>query len=641
MRSNEPKLSELAERLLPAPLSVHDAPGRSRYGGRLPTPALLHATRVGDALPVPIDTVPPATPLPPEGFQLTIGTRRITLAAGDARGRRYGVAALAGLLEAAEACGPRTDRAGGGRHPTLPTGEIHDRPAITDRGYLLDVSRNRIPKRATLIELLDQLAALRYNHLELYFEHVFAYRGHETVWRESGAVSAADVLWLDRECSARGIELVPNQNSFGHMAGWLRHADYRDLAIAPDGFVDPWGRRRNSAFSLDPRSARTRGFLADLYDQLLPLFTSKRFNVGMDETFDLGQGRSAAAIDAIQATLLAADPTIDATDARHRAIGALYREMVQTVHELVAERGHRAYLWADIVQNHPELIPELPREITAIEWGYEADHPFDQRCARLAEAGVAFLAAPGTASWNSPSGRLHTAERNIAAAVRAVIAHGGAGMLLTDWGDNDHLPPIAVSLPPIVYAGALAWNPAGALDRDRVFAYLDTLAAFDAPSPDTAALRALTTLEDHDDAPVVHNGSLLGAALSTFDVPRYARYLEPGYLRRDAAKLLTTIEQRLATLDTLQVADPAAGRRASIWRDGLAPAGALARYAQALLRARAANTTASSVQHAKTAAESLVTLEWQVYYQPNGLAAARRRLQAAADAALFGREHDA
>ena len=47
------------------------------------------------------------------------------------------------------------------------------------------------------------------------------------------------------------------------------------------------------------------------------------------------------------------------------------------------------------------------------------------------------------------------------------------------------------------------------------------------------------------------------------------------------------------------------------------------------------------MQHAKTAAESLVTREWQVYYQPNGLAAARRRLQAAADAALFSKEHDA
>lgn len=596
-------------------------------------------------MPEPIRTQSAGALRSPESFRLTIGTQEITLAASDERGRLYGLGALAGLVEVAQAQAARSsDR---NPSPVLPTGQIDDQPALADRGYMLDVSRNRIPRRSTLLLLLDQLAALRYNHLELYFEHAFAYRGHEQVWRENGALTADDILWLDRECIARGIELVPNQNSFGHMAGWLKHDAYRDLAIAPDGFIDPWGNRRDYPFSLNPRAPRVKPFLSGLYDQLLPLFTSRRFNVGLDETFDLGQGHSTAAVDAIAAELLAADTGIDRATARHRAIGTLYWEMVHTVHQLVSERGRRTYLWADIVQNHPQLIAQLPKGVTAIEWGYEADHRFDQSCARLAEAGVAFLAAPGTASWNSPSGRLHTAERNIAAAVHAAVSCGGDGILLTDWGDNDHLAPIVVSLPAIVHAASLAWNPTGPIDRAKVFAYLDGPAAFDHAPHGAAALEALSTLEDDPAAPIVFNGSLLGAALPAFSVPAYARYLDRDYLQGEAAAILTVIEQRLDALESLPVRSVAHAGRSSLWQDGLASARALARYALTLLQARAVSdddparrSPAGHVEHYRVLAEREVSAEWQTHYQAGGLSAAVRRISAAATAAGIGKEHD-
>jgi len=33
--------------------------------------------------------------------------------------------------------------------------------------------------------------------------------------------------------------------------------------------------------------------------------------------------------------------------------------------------------------HHPELIPDLPRDVVALEWGYEAGHPFDDHLAKL------------------------------------------------------------------------------------------------------------------------------------------------------------------------------------------------------------------------------------------------------------------
>ena len=117
----------------------------------------------------------------------------------------------------------------------LPAVHIRDWPDIEVRGAMLDVSRDRVPTRATLERLVGILAAARYNHLQLYVEHTFAYRDHEEVWRHASPLTVDDMRWLDDLCAAHGIELVTNQNCFGHMGRWLSHDGYRQRAECPDG----------------------------------------------------------------------------------------------------------------------------------------------------------------------------------------------------------------------------------------------------------------------------------------------------------------------------------------------------------------------------------------------------------------------
>lgn len=49
--------------------------------------------------------------------------------------------------------------------------------------------------------------------------------------------------------------------------------------------------------------------------------------------------------------------------------------------------------WGDIVQHHPELIPEIPKDVIVLEWGYESDHPFAYRCKKIKETGIPFMFA--------------------------------------------------------------------------------------------------------------------------------------------------------------------------------------------------------------------------------------------------------
>ena len=94
--------------------------------------------------------------------------------------------------------------------------------------------------------------------------------------------------------------------------------------------------------------------------------------------------------------------------------------------------------WGDIILEHPQLVPELPRDVFALEWGYEADHPFAEHGALFSKAGIPFYVCPGTSSWNSIAGRTKNALENQLNAARSGLEHGAVGFLNTDWGDNGH-----------------------------------------------------------------------------------------------------------------------------------------------------------------------------------------------------------
>ena len=320
----------------------------------------------------------------------------------------------------------------------VPAVEIEDRPDFPIRGAMLDVSRNRVPTMAYLRRLIDRLAEWKINHLQLYVEHTYAYADHEEVWRDASPFTAEEIRALDTYCRERFIELAPNQNSFGHFHRWLVHDRYRPLAEVPEGFRHPFSIDPEP-FSLCATDPRVLELLAGLYDELLPQFTSRRFNVGLDETFDLGRGRSAEACD-------------------ERGKPAVYLEFLRRVHGMVADRGRQTLFWGDIILEHPELIDRIPEDAVALCWGYEADHPFEDQCARLAASGREFWVCPGTSSWNSFGGRLRNAISNLAAAASAGMEAGARGFLVTDWGDHGHLQPPAIAELPLSIGAGFAWS---------------------------------------------------------------------------------------------------------------------------------------------------------------------------------------
>jgi hexosaminidase len=376
---------------------------------------------------------------------------------------------------------------------------------------MLDISRDRVPTIQTLHALVPRLAEWKINQLQLYTEHTFAYRNHSEVWQDASPFTGDDILRLDAHCRWHNIELVPNQNSFGHMERWLKFPRYCPLAEAPDGFEYPWGGWSDTPSTLCPQDPGALALIKELYDELLPHFTSRQFNIGCDETWELGKGRSRA-------------------DVETRGEGRVYLEYLQRLHALVQHHGRTMQFWGDIIMHHPELIPEIPAGTIALEWGYEATHPFAEHGQKFADAGIPFYVCPGTSSWNAIAGRTDNAIGNLRSAAEHGLAHGAIGFLNTNWGDNGHFEPLPISYLGFAYGAAVSWcHTANAeLDLPRALdlhAFEDAAGvlgrlAFDLGnvyqfSPEHSNSTVFSRLLLHPDAPVV-DGILMGGTPESF-----------------------------------------------------------------------------------------------------------------------------
>jgi hypothetical protein len=208
--------------------------------------------------------------------------------------------------------------------------------------------------------------------------------------------------------------------------------------------------------TLEPTNPGSLALIRELLAELLPLFSSRRVHVGLDEAWELP----------------------------HARIGE-FVEWVRTLRALPELDGHEMLMWGDMLAARPDLLTALPSGVTVCEWGYDDGHPFDQRCAELAGAGVPFWVAPGTSSWMTILGRLDNARAVCRQAVSAALAHGGTGFLNTDWGDCGHLQQAVISEPGFAFGAAVSWCLQSNADIDLKAAM--STHVFDDPTGNLAA----------------------------------------------------------------------------------------------------------------------------------------------------------
>jgi hypothetical protein len=365
-----------------------------------------------------------------EGYILNVTKEGITVKASTAAGTFYGVQTLLELINL--------------NGVTIPCCQIEDAPEFRRRGVYFDCSRGKVAKISTLKSLIDLLASWKINELQIYIENIFTFRKHPEIGKGFDPYTPDDILELQEYCNKRFISFVPSLASFGHMEKILMLSKYKNLGELPGH------RNMAGGTTLNPGNHGSIKLIEDLFSEFVPLFKSTDFNVCGDEPWELGKGASKKV-------------------AAKKGVGYVYLDFILKIRELCLKHNKRMNLWSDIVLNHPEIIPSIPKDIVMLNWQYGKNNQRRlQRSNEITEAGLPLVCCPGTNSWQSHGTRLDQATEIVSMFAKKGASLKAEGLLNTDWGDGGHRNTLAVSLSSFAHGAAHGWNTIGTDDINHV-----------------------------------------------------------------------------------------------------------------------------------------------------------------------------
>src|SRR5665648_990253 len=371
-----------------------------------------------------------------EAYRLTVTPQKITIVACSNRGFLYGAATLIQQCKISRG--------------EISCVDIEDEPTYANRGYMLDVSRGRVPTMDSLKALVDRLALYKINQLQLYMENCLRLDGLEEIWSQTDPFTPEEILEFDSYCNIRGIELVPCIATFGHLYDLLRSESfgrYREMDTGPGETFTWYHRMRHHIINVsDPESAN---LIKGILDQYMPLFRSNKINICCDETFDLGKGKSASM-------------------AKIMDYGELYLFYVNQLVEYLQSKGKEVMIWGDIVKNHPKHLDKLNPQVTCLNWYY--DYGAKEETVKIfSDKGLKQYVCPNVSGYSRLVNAYDMSFTNIREMAKFGIQYHAVGFLNTDWGDCGHINMPSLAIPGMIYGASLGWN----VEDDRDFSTID------------------------------------------------------------------------------------------------------------------------------------------------------------------------
>ncbi|PYS67775.1 MAG: hypothetical protein DMF73_18475, partial [Acidobacteria bacterium] len=364
---------------------------------------------------------PPAT-LNEEGYVIVANPDHVIVAGNTAGGTFYGLQTLKQLVR------------GDGANAFVPAVKIVDWPTMRWRGVSDDISRGPVPTLDYIKRQIRTEAFFKMNMHSFYMEHTFSSQSHPLIGAEGGSLTAAEIKELVAYARNYHVELVPEQQTFGHLHKALRLEKYAELAETPYGDV------------LSPQQPGSYKLIEDWYKELNELFPGQFFHIGEDETFELGEGQSK-------------------TEAQAKGVGAVYFEHLNRVRDLLKPYNRKLMFWGDIALHHPDLIGNIPKDMIVMNWQYGARDDFWSSIKPFQDAGLQQFVCPGAQTWNQIFPNTDAAVKNIVNFVRDGQKAGAIGMMNTTW-DDDGESLFEMSWYPIALGAAASWQE-GALDVDQ------------------------------------------------------------------------------------------------------------------------------------------------------------------------------
>ena len=356
-----------------------------------------------------------------EDYVLAVRPGEVFCASPGQAGLFHGVQTLLQLI--------RANRCQGG----LPCLDIQDWPSLEWRCFQDDMTRGPSSTLDTLKFEVALGAHLKMNLFTYYMEYQYAFKKHPLIGPADGSLEPDDLRALVDYAKRYHVDVLGNQQSFGHFGRILKHDEYAHLRETPS--------------LLCPVKEESYQLLDDIYSEVCPLLPFPFFNVCCDETWGLGTGPSKELADQI-------------------GVGGVYVGHIRRVYDLLKDKYQkRMMMWGDIILQHPDHLKEIPKDTIMLTWGYGARVSFEDQIIPFAESGYEFFVCPGVNNWSRILPDFGVTTLNIHNFIRDGAKHGAIGMLNTAWEDDGE----ALNAPKwhgYAWGAECAWNASTTAPED-------------------------------------------------------------------------------------------------------------------------------------------------------------------------------
>lgn len=267
----------------------------------------------------------------------------------------------------------------------------------------------QVPRMPALHRLARELHDFGFNLLMIEWEAAFPFAKHAVISNRY-AYRRAEVAGLVRDCRRLGIDVVPLQQTFGHVEYILRHPRYAALREDEKDLCQVCPSRPGAVLPV------LREILADVAS----LHPSDYFHIGGDETYLLGHC------------------PVCRERSRRDGKSRVYVDHVAAIARAVRDLGKRPLLWADMLLKHPEAADALPNDCIFIDWNYGWDPARFGDHAALRRRGFEFWGA--CALRSAPDNHSLTAWRRHFGNLRDYLPFARqqefGGMIVTSWSTS-------------------------------------------------------------------------------------------------------------------------------------------------------------------------------------------------------------
>jgi len=276
------------------------------------------------------------------------------------------------------------------------------------KGFHLDL-RIQVMTMDALKAFAQKLHQYNINTLVMEWEATYPFQKHVLIPNRY-AYTREEITSFVKYCKDLNIDVIPLQQSFGHVEYILRNNKYQDLREDQKDYsqVCPLETDLNKAL------------FTDLFSDLAVTHPSKYFHIGGDETYLLGHCEKCQ--------------KKAATEGKSK----LYIDHIRMLCDIVIKQGKQPVLWADIALKYPEAIKLLPKETIFVDWNYGWDLNRFGDLNKLLETGYEIWGAPSLRS--GPDNYFLTLWENHFNNIRDFIPTarklGYKGMVMTSWSTS-------------------------------------------------------------------------------------------------------------------------------------------------------------------------------------------------------------